>query len=134
METKIIRKTNKENGKVKKIQCRNSYERKIVHDKAKELNILSRSVIDYNSYHINQTMTRSSCCYDCLTGTISFTPYSYVELGNELNEFKQGKIILGNPDMLPKSSFYNCIRIQELRKIIKCYKNNQYVLCDFKNH
>jgi hypothetical protein len=106
------------NGKRKKIQCRNSYERRVVHNKAKELEIPSRTIIDYNRFHINQNFVQSKCCYDCMSGEITFTPFSYVELGaKDIQKLHLGEIKILEPQK------YNCIRPSVLSQIIKSLKN-----------
>ena len=106
------------NGKRKKIQCRNSYERRVVHNKAKELGISSRTIIDYGHFHVNQKFVQSKCCYDCMSGEITFTPFSYVELGANSEQ----KLHLGEIKNLEPQK-YDCIRPSTLSQIIKSFKN-----------
>jgi len=91
---------------VGKILCRNSYERKLVHQLAEERNRSHRSIIDYTQMHINQSkllciVENRGCCgsdhdcgqYECV---ISGTPYSFVEIGGGFD-----KTIIGKKEMIP---------------------------------
>ncbi|CAH6419742.1 Hypothetical protein HVR_LOCUS819 [uncultured virus] len=95
-------------GKVVKILCRNSYERRLAHQCAAEKGISHRSIIDYTQIHVNQKVTKTSesgCCTDCdgFEVTISGTPYSFVELNNGLEP-----TTIGNKQQIPAPLTYNC--------------------------
>jgi hypothetical protein len=83
-------------GKKGKIICRNSYERKMVHDYAESKGLSHRSVIDYTKYHINsktELSQKSYCCDECDTYEIKVysTPQSWVEINNGYDEEKIGE-------------------------------------------
>ncbi|ALX27459.1 putative mannosyltransferase OCH1-like protein [Golden Marseillevirus] len=80
-------------GKPMKMRCRNSYERKLLHEAAENLGLSHRSILDYTEMHKNYprayVVADSGCCPECDTKEIleTWTPYSWVEVnnGNERN-------------------------------------------------
>lgn len=104
------------NGRKIKILCRNSYWRRFVHEKAKELNIPSRSILMYENPHINSKINNyrnSGCCSDCDGVGVKFTltPQSFVELNNGYK-----KQLIGNDNIL---NYFN----RSSRKT-RCYLSN----------
>lgn len=97
------------NKRITKIPCRNSYERRIIHDYADSKNLSHRSIIDYTRIHINQKHIEKisdGTYYDTNANDrfemkISMTPYSFVEINNGYE-----KEIIGT-DIIPNQMIYN---------------------------
>ena len=110
---------------VRKFLCRNSYQRRLVHNIAQEHNLMSRSIIDYTQFHVNESITvvrDSHCCPECDTKelTISATPYSFVEIGKG-----NDKIIIGRENMLPESQseIFWSMNNWKIRAMKRAFKN-----------
>lgn len=75
-------------GKVMKKRCRNSYERRLLHQAAFMAGLSHRSIIDYTEFYENHpdiiTVSDSVCCRDCDRKEIhkTWTPHSWVEVNN----------------------------------------------------
>ncbi|ALH06747.1 putative mannosyltransferase OCH1-like protein [Port-miou virus] len=75
-------------GKVMKKRCRNSYERRVLHQAAFIAGLSHRSIIDHTELYKNHpevwTVSDSHCCPDCDEKEIhmTWTPHSWVEVNN----------------------------------------------------
>ncbi|AIT54758.1 mannosyltransferase OCH1-like protein [Marseillevirus Shanghai 1] len=75
-------------GKPMKKRCRNSYERKVLHQEAERVGLEHRTIIDNTELHKNHSevvvVSYSGCCPDCDRKEIhlSWTPHSWVEVNN----------------------------------------------------
>nr|WQM87073.1 mannosyltransferase OCH1-like protein [Marseillevirus cajuinensis] len=75
-------------GKPIRKSCRNSYERKLVHEAAQREGLEHRTIVDntqlYKNYSDVVVVSDSHCCPDCDRKELrlSWTPYSWVELNN----------------------------------------------------
>uniref|UniRef100_A0A6G6ABS9 R3h domain-containing protein n=1 Tax=Borely moumouvirus TaxID=2712067 RepID=A0A6G6ABS9_9VIRU len=122
LTSNAIQKINSGQKDIIKIKCRNSFERKFIHDFAEKNGISHRSIIDYTNFHKNMV---EMCCqknrYDkdktcnisyiymgyprtCCSITkcvVYHTPYSFVELGNGYE-----KEIIGSIDSLPEDKIF----------------------------
>ncbi|AMQ10664.1 putative mannosyltransferase OCH1-like protein [Brazilian marseillevirus] len=71
-----------------KMRCRNSYERKLLHQAAEKAGLSHRSILDYTELHTNYpkayVVHSSGCCPRCDTKEIleTWTPFSWVEVNN----------------------------------------------------
>lgn len=71
-----------------KKECRNSYERKLLHEAAQREGLEHRTIIDNTKLHKNYSeiivVSDSHCCPDCDRKEIhlSWTPHSWVEVNN----------------------------------------------------
>ncbi|SNW62293.1 F-box domain-containing protein with RH3 domain [Orpheovirus IHUMI-LCC2] len=108
--------------KSKKIQCKNSYQRRLVHRIAEHLGMEHRSILDYTQIHIchrNQKHYDSGCCPDCDGYVCDLTPQplSYVEIGSGME-----KIVIGNPNTLPDIRYGSCLLLYGYKREILSIK------------
>ena len=108
-------------NKPKRILCRNSYERRYAHNLAEASGLTHRSVIDYSEFHINRKLRDSNCCQGNVTGEISCTPFSYVEIGNGSE-----KKVIGDASMLPRTQGSRCFNIHYFDSIIADMKRKKW--------
>nr|WRK65552.1 R3H domain containing protein [Marseillevirus futianmevirus] len=75
-------------GKTMRKSCRNSYERKLVHEAAQREGLEHRTIVDNTNLYKNRSdvvvVSDSGCCPDCDRKEIhlSWTPHSWVEVNN----------------------------------------------------
>jgi hypothetical protein len=86
----------KDNGKTK-ILTRNSFERRVAHTYAKYKGVSHRSIIDYTQYHQNVNSEKIYYHSDRYEVSLTYTPYSFVELGAGYE-----KKIIGDPRDQPE--------------------------------
>lgn len=109
----------------KKIQCRNSYERKRAHEEAEKRGIEHRTILDFEGeVHQNFRWEYSgSCICDCCSSvlvTCTYTPMSWVEFGNG-----KEKLVIGEEKHFhktPRYSFAKTGRDNTLFSTIKAMK------------
>jgi hypothetical protein len=65
------------------IQCRNSYERMIVHKVAEALNISHITQTRYDHFYINKTLTKRNYYYGCDKYKLTAVPQTWVLLNQE---------------------------------------------------
>lgn len=83
----------------KKIICRNSYERFIVHELAVKNNLYHRVIIDYTATHTNQEcFFHSKILGDRYK--VYITPTSYIEISN--SKLELNIIIIGYKELIPE--------------------------------
>ena len=112
-------------GKIGKVLCRNSYERRKYHEYAQSKGLSHRSITNYYTYHINEDLkieTDSRCCQECnlYKVVITGTPFSYVEINNGYE-----KEIIGTPNLAPspvKGFFYGSFISNNINRIKEEYK------------
>jgi hypothetical protein len=83
----------------RKIQCRNAYERRVVHEWAETFGLAHVTTIDYSTCHYNRREEKTD---DSKYSTLVYskTPQSFVTLTKKTTKSDYSKVIIGEPKVI----------------------------------
>jgi len=119
LEASIVR----DRYRLRKIQCRSSWERRQIHKLAEKYNIQHVTLVDYTQFHVGISLhIDRSDDYQVFYGyKLTPTPYSYVLLNYPI--FR--KIEIGSPSILPDPEEDGLYRRSEIKDAIRRYSSNK---------